>query len=148
MYVGIVKRQEIQRQEDSNRLHESIKRQEERFGKILECFTKQNDPGNLNIFSQETVINSVGEFIYKQEEVTFDAFFRRCKSIFEKYCEKWPHGKKMRLLLGKFGAAEHIKYVNFILLKHTGEVTFQETIQILTKIFGEQSLILVGNVST
>ena len=47
--------------------------------------------------------------------------------------------EKIRLLLGKFEAAEHEKYVNFILQWQPGEVTFQETIQILTKIFGEQT---------
>ena len=47
--------------------------------------------------------------------------------------------KKVRLLLGKFGAAEHEKYVNSILPRQSGEVTFRETIQILMKIFGEQS---------
>ena len=47
--------------------------------------------------------------------------------------------KKVKLLLGKLWALEHEKYVNFILPRQPGEVTFQETIQILTKIFGEQS---------
>ena len=28
--------------------------------------------GNLNVFSQESVINSVGEFIYKPQEVTLN----------------------------------------------------------------------------
>ena len=68
----------------------------------------------------------------------FKAYFRRYKSIFEKDCEKWPNEKKVRLLLGKFGVAEHEKYVK-ILPRQLGEVTFRETIQILTKIFGEQS---------
>ena len=45
----------------------------------------------------------------------------------------------MRLLLSKFRAAEHEKYVDFILLRQLGQVTFQETIQIRMKIFGEQS---------
>ena len=48
----------------------------------------ENDPRNLNIFSQESVINSVGEFIYKPEEMTFEAYFKRYESIFEKDCEK------------------------------------------------------------
>ena len=47
--------------------------------------------------------------------------------------------EKIRLLLGKFEAAEHEKYANFILSMQPGEVMFRETIQILTKIFGEQS---------
>ena len=79
---------------------------------------KNNDPRNLNIFSQESVINSVGKFIYKPEEVTFEAYFRRYESIFEKDCEKW---------LDEKNSGQH------------GEVSFQETIQILRKMFGEQS---------
>ena len=133
-------KQQEKQQEDLKRLHESIEQQEERFGKLHKCLTKENDPGNFNIFSQESIINSVGEFIYKkEEELTFKAYFRRYKSIFEKDCEKWPDKKKVILLLGKFGVAEHEKCVNFILPRQPGEVTFWETIQILTKIFGEQS---------
>ena len=56
---------------------------------------KKNDPGNLNIFSQESVINSVDEFIYKPEkEVTFEAYFRRNESIFEKNVKNGPTRKK------------------------------------------------------
>ena len=62
------KQQEKQRQDDFKRLCESIERQEETFGKLLECLTKENDPGNLNIFSQVSVINSVGEFFTNQKK--------------------------------------------------------------------------------
>ena len=71
--------------------------------------------------------------------MTFETYLRRYKSICEKDCEKWPDKKKVRLLLGKFRVAEHEKYVNSTLLRQPCERTFQETIQILTKIFGEQS---------
>ena len=47
--------------------------------------------------------------------------------------------KKVRVLLGKFGAVRHEKYVNFILPRQPDEVSFRPTIQILRKIFGEQS---------
>ena len=89
-----LKKQEKRRKEDFKRLHESIERQEERLWKLLKCLTKEKDPGNLNIFLQESVINSVGEFIYKPEEVTFEAYFRRYEPIFEKDCEKWSDEKK------------------------------------------------------
>ena len=71
--------------------------------------------------------------------MTFGAYFRGYESIFEKDCEKWPDEKKVRLLLDRFGAAENEKIMNFILPRKPGEVTFRETIQILMKIFGEQS---------
>ena len=97
--LEFLKQQEKQWQEDLKRLHESIEQREERFGKLFECLTKENDPGNLDIFSQESVINSVDEFIYKPEEVTFEAYFRRCESIFEKDCEKWPDEKKSKTFI-------------------------------------------------
>ena len=90
-------------------------------GKLV---AKENGPGNLNIFLQELVINSVGEFIYKPEEVTSEAYFRRYESIFEKDCEIRPDEKKVRLLLGKFRVAEYEKYINFILPRQPSEVTF------------------------
>ena len=71
--------------------------------------------------------------------MTFEEYFRRYESIFEKVCEEWPDEKKVRLLLNKFGAAKHEKYVNFILPSQPGEDTFRETIQLLTEIFGEQT---------
>ena len=134
-----LKQQEIKRQKDLKQRHENIERQEENFVKLLECFSKQNDTGNLNILSLESVISSVREFIYKPEKVTFEAYFRRYESILGKDCEEQPHEKKMRILLGKFKTEKHKKYVNFILPRQPGEVTFRETIQILTKIFEEQS---------
>ena len=133
-----LKHQGKQRQEDFKRLHESIERQEERFGKLLECLTKENDPENLDIFSQESVINSVGEFIYKPEEVTFEAFFRRYESIFEKKMGKTARREKSKTFTKQIRGGRTWKIRKFYSARQPGEVMFQETIQILTKIFGEQ----------
>ena len=48
---------------------------------------------------------------------------------FQKDCVTWSDGKKVRSILGKFGAVEHEKYANFILPRHPGEISFQETIK-------------------
>ncbi|BHF81620.1 hypothetical protein SprV_0802475300 [Sparganum proliferum] len=45
---------------------------------------------------------------------------------------------KVRLLLRKLGPAEHERYANFILPKNPREVTSKDTVQTLSKIFGEQ----------
>ena len=56
------------------------------------------------------MINSIGEFVYKpDEEVTFGAYFRRYAEIFQKDSVTWSDGKKVRLLMGKFGAVEYKK---------------------------------------
>ena len=123
--------------------HEETSEDLERFSKLLETFSKrENDPGNSNIFSQDSVINSIGEFVYKpDEEVTFGKYFRRCEEIFQKDCETWSDGKKVQLLLGKFSDVEHEKYANFILPRHSREISFLKLIQILTKIFRERCLL-------
>ena len=43
----------------------------------MDTFSKtENDPDRSNIFSQDSVINSIGEFVYNpNEEVTFGAYF-------------------------------------------------------------------------
>nr|VZI11364.1 unnamed protein product [Spirometra erinaceieuropaei] len=46
---------------------------------------------------------------------------------------------KVRLLLRKLGPAEHERYANFIFPKNPREVTFKDTVQTLSQIFGEQS---------
>ena len=40
----------------------------------------------------------------------------------KKIAKNGPVRKRVRLLLGKFGTAEHEKYINFILLKQPGKV--------------------------
>ena len=65
---------EKQRQEDLER-HRKELEQQKKFSKLLETFSKrENNPGSSNIFSQNFVINSIGEFVHKpNEEVTFGA---------------------------------------------------------------------------
>ena len=150
--IEFLKLQEKQRQENFERQErrferlekqqrEDFERQELRFSKLLDSFSKrESDQGSSNSFSQDSVVNSIGEFSYKpDEEVTFAAYFRRYEEIFKNDCKTWTDEKKVRLLLGKFGAIEHEKYANYILPKNPGEISFQETIQLLTKIFGEKS---------
>ena len=45
-----LKQQQKQRQEDLKRLYESTERQEERFRKLIQYLTKENDSENLNTF--------------------------------------------------------------------------------------------------
>ena len=75
-----------QRPEDLERHRKELEQQKERFSKLLETFSKrENDPCITNIFSRDSVINSIGEFVYKPDEkVTSEAYFRRYEEIFQK----------------------------------------------------------------
>ena len=70
--------------------------------------------------------------------VTFPAYFRRFETIFEKKCEGWTDKQKVSLLLQKLGTHENNKYTNFVLPRRTGDISFKETVDILSNIFGER----------
>ena len=70
------KQQEKQQLEGLKILQQSIEHQEERFVKLLECATKkESNSGNFNTLIQDSVINFIGKFICKLEEMTFEAYF-------------------------------------------------------------------------
>ena len=76
-----------QHQEELEKHWKELEQQEERFSKLLETFSKrENDPGCSNIFSQDSIINLIGEFVYKPNEVTFGTYFWRYEEIFQKVC--------------------------------------------------------------
>ena len=121
--LEFLKQQEILRKQEMEKFQsqrwENLERnrkeleQQERISKLLETFSKaENDSGSSNMFSQDSVSNSIGEFVYKPDEVTFKEYFRRYEEIFQKACNIVGWGKKVRLLLGKFGTVEYEKYAN------------------------------------
>ena len=109
------------------------------FLNLLEKCLRESDQGNSNSFSQDSVINSIGEFRYRPEESTFAAYLGRFVDIFKEDYLTWPDEIKVQLLLYKFGATEHEKYSNYILPKNPGDISFRKTLFLLTKIFGERS---------
>ncbi|BHF57095.1 hypothetical protein SprV_0100003600 [Sparganum proliferum] len=69
----------------------------------------------------------------------FDSWYKRYEDLFSVDLAAQDDAWKVRLLLRKLGPAEHERYANFILPKNPREVTFQDTVQTLPQIFGEQS---------
>ena len=82
--------------------------------------------------------NSNGEFSYNLEErITFADYFYGYEDVFRKEYTGRVKGKTGRLLLQKFNPASHDRYCNYILPRKLGEISFDETVQILTNIFGK-----------
>ena len=91
-----------------------------------------------NTFSAEGIANSLSDFIYKPEEgITFPAYFKRYETIFAKRCQSWSNEEKIMLVLQKLGAHENTKYTNYILPIKLEEMSFEETIETLSKMFGK-----------
>ncbi|CAH8606257.1 unnamed protein product [Schistosoma rodhaini] len=90
----------------------------------------------------DSIANSITEFRFDPESgVTFEAWFKRHEDLFINECKEWDESSKLRLLLRKLGVSEHEKFCNFILPKKPSDITFKETVECLTRIFGERSSI-------
>ncbi|CAH8601572.1 unnamed protein product [Schistosoma rodhaini] len=89
--------------------------------------------------SIESYLNPIPEFIFDADSGhTFEAWFGRIEDIFRVEFAAMEDTKKVRLLLQKLGPNEHQKYKNHILPKHPREISFDETVNILNKMFSEQ----------
>ena len=89
---------------------------------------------------QDSVINSIGEFKYSsEEEVTFAAYFRRYEENFPKDCITRSDEKKICQLLEKFDQSDYEKYANYILPRKSREISFEDTVLFLKKIFVDKS---------
>lgn len=89
--------------------------------------------------SIESYLNPIPEFIFDADSGhTFEAWFGRIEDIFRVEFAAMEDTKRVRLLLQKLGPNEHQKYKNHILPKHPREISFDETVNILNKMFCEQ----------
>ncbi|CAH8538525.1 unnamed protein product [Schistosoma rodhaini] len=127
-----------------------LERQEKRFEqfqvRIIETLTQKlnlsqsgatDDAAKSNV---DHIINSIHEFNFDGSSgITFETWFKKYEDLFKVDLRKLDDAAKVRILLRKLGTAEHERYSNFILPKNPRDFTFDETIEILSQIFAEQS---------
>lgn len=151
--------QQQQQQIQQQQLQQQLQQQQERTQKTLEAQQEQTNilqrqmstqqknlekliltsTGKKTNFSAEGISNSLTEFRYSPDTgVTFPAYYRRYETIFTKRCLDWTDEEKVTLLLQKLGTDENTKYANLILPKKPEEVSFEETISTLSKIFDKR----------
>ena len=91
-----------------------------------------------NTFASDGIANLLSEFIYKLAEgITFPTYFKRYERIFAKRCQSWSDEEKIMLVQQKLSTHENTKYMNYILPNKPEEMSFEETIETLSKMFGE-----------
>lgn len=71
-------------------------------------------------FSPDNSINSINQFKYELEWVTFKAYYQRFEHIFKMECNDWRDKMKTCLILKKLGTIELKKYYSFISSKKKG----------------------------
>ncbi|BHF61522.1 hypothetical protein SprV_0100449700 [Sparganum proliferum] len=118
--------------------------------KLMEALTVKLSNSNMGqssaaggSHSVDHIAGSINEFLYDpQAHITFDSWYKRYEDMFSVDLAAQDDAWKVRLLLRKLGPAEHERYANFILPKNPREVTFKDTVQTLSQIFGDQSSLL------
>jgi len=123
--------------EQLEQMQNQLLKQQENFEKLLTNQVVQER--GSRIFSAEGISNSLSEFHYDPDNgMTFPAYYRRYESIFSKRCLLWSDEEKVTLLLQKLSSQENTKYTNLILPNKPEEISFDETIKTLSKIFDER----------
>lgn len=88
----------------------------------------------------EALSTNISEFVFDPENgITFERWFARYTDLFESDARHLDDAAKVRLLLRKLDTASHSRYLNYILPKLAKDVTFEDTVKTLKKIFGEQT---------
>ena len=130
-------RAEELRFEHQKQLSERQQRTEELLAQIL----KNNaHTDNDTVFSPDTIWKAIDNFHYEQEEdKSFTAYYRSYKDFFSIDCKNWSDQKKTRLLLSKLETTKHNKFVDFILPRKTSELSFDETVKLLTELFSPKT---------
>ncbi|KAA3674010.1 uncharacterized protein DEA37_0012162 [Paragonimus westermani] len=90
--------------------------------------------------SADHLARNISDFLYDpQAGVPFEAWYKRYEDTFTMELASRDDDTKVRLLLRKLGPAEHVRYANYILPAEPRTLTFADTAQKLTKIFGDTS---------
>lgn len=88
----------------------------------------------------DCIIDSIHEFHFDGVAgVTFESWYKKYEDVFNVDLETFDDAAKVRVLLRKLGTIEHERYTNYILPKNPRDISFEETVKILSQIFGEQS---------
>ena len=108
---------------------------------LLQALISRDQTQESNVaFPQSAVLNTINNFIYcPKSNQTFVTYFRRYEDLYNIDCSNWSDQKKVHLLLSKLGAANHDKFVNYILPQKTSDLTFTETVKLLTELFSPKT---------
>ena len=110
--------------------------------RLMELFSERfstPSPSETKLTSAESIARSITEFHYDpMAKSTFCTWFSRFEDLFRVEFKDQADNWKVRLLLRKLGSSEHDRYANYILPKHPRDYNFDETVETMRQIFGEQ----------
>ncbi|XP_055682446.1 uncharacterized protein K02A2.6-like [Lutzomyia longipalpis] len=94
-------------------------------------------PSHPSEVALEALSRSITPFTHAPEQnLTFDTWFERYKHTFLEDGKNLDDASRVRLLLRRLDAVSYEKYSSNLLPRNPAELTFVETVEILTKLFG------------
>ena len=87
----------------------------------------------------ESLSSAIKEFHYDPAAgLTFDRWFNKYEDLFRADGRELDDAAKIRLLLRSLSVPVHEKFTNYLLPQHPRELTFDQVVQKLKVIFGQQ----------
>ncbi|XP_052895504.1 uncharacterized protein LOC128302731 [Anopheles moucheti] len=86
----------------------------------------------------EALASNITEFHYDADAgVTFESWYARYDDLFAQDAARLDDASKVRLLGRKLGAAEHARFINYILPRSARDFAFSEMVEKLKMLFGK-----------
>ena len=128
---------EEERKEFNKKILEMQMQAEERLELLTQVIANKNSNElNQNVFSQTAIWSALETFHYvPEEDLTSEAYFRRFGDAFRIDCKSWSEQMKVRLLLEILGATEHNKFIDYLILKQTSEMSSDEAVKSLMELY-------------
>ena len=124
--------------------NEASQRREAQLLQALEAasaYQQQVAPISSNSLMKD-LADEMLEFVYDPENnLTFNKWFARYSGIFEENKEKLSNNEAVRLILQKLAQKQFDKFADTILPKQPSELTVEETVKVLKRIFGKKETI-------
>lgn len=88
----------------------------------------------------DKLARNITEFTYDPEnDLVFETWYARYEDLFLVDGKSLDDAARVRLLLRKISTSAHSRYVNYILPQHPRDISFENTVKMLTNIFGKKT---------
>ncbi|MBM6549379.1 hypothetical protein, partial [Streptococcus dysgalactiae] len=104
------------------------------------CTASERSNAKSSVITAESIASTITEFHFDSTaNLTFEAWFKRFEDIFLVEFAAQDDACQVRMLLRKLGSVEHDRFISYILPKTPSDYNFNQIVDMLKDIFGEQS---------
>ena len=105
---------------------------------LAKRFDDSSSAQSTSTVSTDYLLRNVIDFQYDPDAgVTFESWYKRYEDIFTVDLAAQQDDVRVRLLLRKLAPTEHVRYTNYVLPADPKSLSFPDTIEKLTRVFGD-----------